>query len=142
MNYIQSAVKPVGLDVVQLHDDAPDTTISLIPAPVIRVIHVRSGENVSNIDAGVVSAVHHGAAPVLLDAAAAVTSTVNTGTLSCSVPNGGTGQVFYWSVASQLASTIYIKLAGGLTNESVGQVGVLGSCVWGALIRHRVWNPR
>ncbi|TPX36747.1 hypothetical protein SmJEL517_g01143 [Synchytrium microbalum] len=118
LSYIHATVTKVGLDVVQLHGDEPDSIIALIPAPVIRVVHVQPSDSVVAIEDRVNSAVRAGAAAVLLDTASATSK-------------GGTGQVFDWSVAAHLASKgMYIMLAGGLTSENVGQVAVLGPYVW------------
>ena len=125
LSFITSTVVKVGLDLVQLHGDESDSMIPLIPAPVIRVVHVLPGMGASQIKQKVISAVSHGAAAVLLDTAASSSSS------SGNVGKGGTGQVFDWKVVLDLAhESMYIMLAGGLTSENVGQVSVLGEYVW------------
>ncbi|TPX42108.1 hypothetical protein SeLEV6574_g05762 [Synchytrium endobioticum] len=130
LGFITAAVTRARLDVVQLHGDEPDSIIPSIPAPVIRVIHVGPGGNGEDVEEKVISAVVHGAAAVLLDAA--ITAPAPAPAAQCrTVAKGGAGQVFDWSVASHVAGqNMYIMLAGGLTSENVGRASLLGRYVW------------
>lgn len=88
-----------GLDVLQLHGDEPPESCSLPPYRVIKALRVRGAESLDQHDKYPVAA-------LLLDAW---------------VPGeyGGTGQVFDWPLAAEVARSRPVILAGGLTPDNV-----------------------
>jgi anthranilate synthase/indole-3-glycerol phosphate synthase/phosphoribosylanthranilate isomerase len=103
-DYINEIVEQVGLDLVQLHGDEPFSMCSHISVPAIKVLHVSNTVTADEI----LNMIQPGqAAGVALD-----TIVGNT--------KGGTGQVFDWNVAAEIArNQVPIMLAGGLNDENV-----------------------
>jgi len=100
VNDIAAAAK---LDLVQLSGGEDDDFVSSINLPVIRVVHVRPGDDAASIEERCSPG---RAAAVLLD-------TASPGAL------GGTGTVFDWAVAAGLAGRLPLMLAGGLDPANV-----------------------
>jgi len=100
---INGIADAVGLDVVQLSGSEPWEQALVIQRPVIKAIHVAAG---MPPDAIVAECEIGTAAACLLDTA---------------VPGeqGGTGKVFDWEVAREVARQLPCFLAGGLTPENV-----------------------
>lgn len=94
----------VGLDFIQLSGEESLETVRHIQTPVIKAVHVRP--NKSPLSEAEVYAPN--VRLVLLD----------TYSLAAS---GGTGQLFEWRLAEQVARRQTIMLAGGLTPENVGE---------------------
>eukprot|EP00455_Lapot_gusevi_P053885 TRINITY_DN8505_c0_g1_i1.p1 TRINITY_DN8505_c0_g1~~TRINITY_DN8505_c0_g1_i1.p1 ORF type:complete len:885 (-),score=239.13 TRINITY_DN8505_c0_g1_i1:28-2682(-) len=101
---VQRIADQVPLDIIQLHGSEPVEMISRLNRPVIRALHVTLDASLDSVQAQLANA--DGASCVLLDTkvGAAV---------------GGTGQVFDWSIASQLQQQFPLFLAGGLNLENV-----------------------
>jgi phosphoribosylanthranilate isomerase len=93
----------VGLDLVQLSGDESWDLCEKLSRPVLKAVKVRDGTSAEEI----IAALRPGAVPLL--------DTHVEGAL------GGTGRLFDWSVAAEVAQRFPIVLAGGLTPENVGE---------------------
>lgn len=94
-----------GLDLVQLSGGETQGYIERVERPVIRAIHVAPGETAFDV----FDAISAGsAAALLLDTASDQT-------------RGGTGQVFDWAVAAEVAARTPFLLAGGLSPGNVAE---------------------
>ncbi len=92
-----------GLDLVQLSGGETQGMIERIALPVLRAVHVASGETATDV----FDAISAGAAAGLLLDTASVAA------------YGGTGEMFDWEVAAEVARRTPFLLAGGLTPENV-----------------------
>lgn len=92
-----------GLDMVQLSGGESDAFCREIRLPVLRAIHVGAQTTADDVLDRVVAGV---SAAIMLDTASAEA-------------RGGTGEVFDWAVAAEVAARLPIVLAGGLTPEGV-----------------------
>ena len=94
-----------GLDLVQLSGGETQGFIERIERPVIRAIHVAQGETAFDV----FDAISAGsAAGLMLDTAS-------------DTARGGTGEVFDWGVAAEVAARTPFLLAGGLSPENVAE---------------------
>jgi len=94
-----------GLDLVQLSGGETQGFIERIERPVIRAIHVAPGETAFDV----FDAISAGsAAGLLLDTAS-------------DTARGGTGKLFDWDVAAEVAQRTPFLLAGGLAPENVAE---------------------
>ena len=102
-DYINEIVDECGVDLIQLSGGEPWGQCLLANRQVIKVVHVRAGDNAQQVTSRMESG---SAIAVLLDKA-------GDGVL------GGTGQTFDWAVAAAVASTMPLWLAGGLSSTNV-----------------------
>jgi anthranilate synthase/indole-3-glycerol phosphate synthase/phosphoribosylanthranilate isomerase len=100
---INAIADRVGLDLVQLHGDEPWEEALAIRRPVIKAIRVAPDMSATSL----LEQVEVGTASLCL--------------LDASVPGqfGGTGAVFDWSIAAEIAADMPFVLAGGLTPANV-----------------------
>ncbi len=101
-----------GLDLVQLSGDESWQYCRGVKYPVLKVIHVSSGQKskqvLAEIEMGYRLKLKHG--PIcLLDS-------------KVGQAYGGTGQTFDWQLARQVSARFPVIVAGGLTPENVGQL--------------------
>jgi len=98
---IRTVASECGLDVIQLHGEELPQDCQLPPYRVIKGVRPKTADELAGVAAFPVSA-------LLVDAA---------------VPGqfGGTGQCADWTLATQLAATRRVILAGGLTPENVAE---------------------
>ncbi|HET9919193.1 MAG TPA: bifunctional indole-3-glycerol-phosphate synthase TrpC/phosphoribosylanthranilate isomerase TrpF [Ktedonobacteraceae bacterium] len=99
---INDIAEQVGLHFVQLHGNETPEFCQRIQRPVIKAIPMRGAE-----DAGKIKAYQEAAWRILLD--------------TPSTSWGGTGIPHDWSLARNVAQSLPILLAGGLTPENVAQ---------------------
>jgi phosphoribosylanthranilate isomerase len=91
--------REVGLHVVQVHGDEPDSLLPRLHLPVFRALHVGAGK--------VVTSSAKSARALVLDAA--------------QPGYGGGGKTFDWARAKSIAARRPVLLAGGLTPDNVAQ---------------------
>ena len=100
-----------GLDLAQLSGGEPPEFCRQVVRPVFKVVHVRNGiplqEAIEEVDRSISSYLEDGHMCML--------DTFKQGVL------GGTGQVFDWNVARELARAYSFLLAGGLNTENVAE---------------------
>jgi phosphoribosylanthranilate isomerase len=102
---INDIVDECGIDLIQLSGGEPWSACLLANRQVVKAVHVR-GDDTSD---AALSRIETGAAmAVMLDRA-------DEGAF------GGTGQALDWRVASEIAASLPVWLAGGLTPENVTQ---------------------
>ncbi len=97
---LSRAVQVSGVRTVQLHGDEPPALCAAALVPVVKGIRVRDAHSLAALAAYEVSA-------FLLD--------------SPGPGYGGSGRVFDWSLAAEIAAELPLWLAGGLTPENVGE---------------------
>jgi phosphoribosylanthranilate isomerase len=85
---------------VQLHGDEPPSACADLPVPVVKAIRVGEAHALAQLASYEVAA-------FLLD--------------SATPGYGGSGTTFDWSLAEEVAASLPIWLAGGLTPENVGE---------------------
>ncbi|PLX96808.1 MAG: phosphoribosylanthranilate isomerase [Desulfuromonas sp.] len=98
---IREIVATVGLDVVQLHGDESPEACAYAPQRVVKALRVKDAASLADHTDYTTSA-------LLLDAWVAGAY-------------GGTGEVFNWDLAAEVARKRPVILAGGLTPENVAQ---------------------
>jgi anthranilate synthase/indole-3-glycerol phosphate synthase/phosphoribosylanthranilate isomerase len=109
-DFINRAVKEVGLDLVQFHGEEPDALARFISVPCTKALHISPTDTVETIVARVKSAKELSA--VVLD------TMVPDGRAQ----QGGSGQKFDWNIAKQVANQgVPFFLAGGLTPDNVAE---------------------
>ncbi|MDP2181647.1 MAG: phosphoribosylanthranilate isomerase [Actinomycetota bacterium] len=102
-DYVEAAVRRLGLHAVQFHGDESPEQCAAAPAPVIKVLKVGTG-----FDSSVVEPYRGSVAAVLLDTYELAKS-------------GGTGKTFCWQGITSLPGWAPFVLAGGLTPGNVGE---------------------
>jgi phosphoribosylanthranilate isomerase len=94
------AIAASGVRAVQLHGDEPPELCQGLPVPVVKGIRVKDSHSLAQLASYEVQA-------FLLDSA---------------TPGfGGSGTAFDWTLAAEVAQSVPIWLAGGLTPENVGE---------------------
>ncbi|MDQ2904272.1 MAG: bifunctional indole-3-glycerol-phosphate synthase TrpC/phosphoribosylanthranilate isomerase TrpF [Chloroflexota bacterium] len=101
-DFINDVAEQVGLHFVQLHGTEPPEFCQRIKRPVLKAIHMGTGEDQEKI-----KAYEQAAWRILLD-------TPTTGW-------GGSGRQHDWDRARSIAQETRILLAGGLTPENIGE---------------------
>ena len=102
---INETADECGLDLIQLAGDEPWSNCLLANRQVIRVIHVRDGEDEQAVTSRI-------------EAGSAIAAMLDSGGKSAF---GGTGQSFDWHLAAAVGQRLPVWLAGGLTPENVAQ---------------------
>ena len=104
VDVVNDIAEAAGLDLVQLSGGEPLEFAAAIARPVVLVRHIGPGSDAS----GILEDIGPGPVAVLLD-------TARGG------ERGGTGQVFDWEVAADVARRVPIVLAGGLDPGNVAE---------------------
>jgi len=102
---INDIADAAGLDLVQLSGGEDISVARQIERPVIKVVHVRDSMTADDVFE---ASVPGHAAGLMLDTASATA-------------RGGTGEVFDWDIAAEVAARLPFLLAGGLTPENVAE---------------------
>jgi anthranilate synthase/indole-3-glycerol phosphate synthase/phosphoribosylanthranilate isomerase len=108
-SHINSVVKEVGLDLVQMHGDEPPALARLISVPVIKAIHIMEDDSVATVGSRIQKYV--GSAHVIL---------LDTG-VKGKTQQGGAGITFNWDLAAELQKQFPILIAGGLNPTNVAE---------------------
>ena len=116
VEFVNRVVRMAALDMVQLCGDEDDDYYAQMERPILKQLRVRSETSAEDIDAEVKAHLAAGRM-VVLDA------------YDPNTP-GGTGKVFEWSKAANVAPLEGVLLAGGLTPDNVSDaIRELGA--WG-----------
>ncbi len=116
VEFVNRVVRMAALDMVQLCGDGDDDYYAQMERPILKQLRVRSETSAEDIDAEVKAHLAAGRM-VVLDA------------YDPNTP-GGTGKVFEWSKAANVAPLEGVLLAGGLTPDNVSDaIRELGA--WG-----------
>jgi len=130
IEYINSMVDGVGLDLVQLHGSESPEYIDKITVPCIKVIHIPSTDNNDNFNDDKNKGndydndVHSVKAQAQLFSNRAIAILLDS--QSPGTKGGGTGKIFDWSIVHTLDG-IPVLLAGGLDASNVKQALVLNN---------------
>jgi phosphoribosylanthranilate isomerase len=119
-NEVNETARYCNLDYVQLSGNEDRNYCKDIDFPIIKVIHVANGHTTGKIieemENGYKSTLKY--TPVFL---------LDTGNVNLF---GGTGQMFDWNLAKEIAAVYPVIVAGGLTPENVGQL-IKNARPWG-----------
>jgi phosphoribosylanthranilate isomerase len=111
-NEVNETARYCNLDYVQLSGHEDRNYCKEIDFPIIKVIHVvdgcTSGKIIEDIENGYKSTLKH--KPVFL---------LDTGNIN---HFGGTGQMFNWNLAKEIAAVYPVIVAGGLSPDNVSQL--------------------
>ena len=104
---INEVAATIPLDLIQLHGDEPSDIVKQLIRPVIRAIGVSESDTITSVEHKINQHAQN-TSLILLD-----TKTHQT--------SGGSGMPFNWSIASNIAKSHSMILAGGLTVDNVKQ---------------------
>lgn len=116
--FINRLVRNIGLDLVQLSGDEPDSDLDAIDAPLLRAMRVRRGDDAARVRERLAAL-----RPLMTEPAHGPLSRRLTVLLDAHLPGlyGGAGVRGDWALGAELARDFPIILAGGLTPENVGE---------------------
>lgn len=106
---VNAAAEAAGLDLVQLHGSETYEYAAALSRPALKVLHIAPGVGAAGVAAEARGSAEGRVAAVLLDTAVAAGGA------------GGTGRVFDWDIAREVAALgVPCMVAGGLSGDNVG----------------------